>query len=378
MRLGRRERLLGAFVGTGVLSLDQLSGLDFVAVRAASLDARPREPQRIPVVVLVDSPEQVAPARAGGVLGVVAMGGVGDSPIAGTDAVLSDHGRARWATSPAAARAAFADGAQMVVYDLTAMTDALLGTLPEGKPMVPPLSSVVDAAARQPFVLLSGMLGDASLWDELAGLLNDVVMPWPARIDLDDSVVEMAASVLAEAPARFALGGHSLGAIVALEVMRQAPQRVTRLVLFNASGRGPSEAQQAAWAAWRKRTEDGEFDEVATELAAATLPAARRQDESLVHADLQMARAIGGDGFVRQLSAQATRPDSLSSVGAITVPVLVVSGELDEVCPPALQRELVDHCPAADLATLPHVGHMAPLEAPGPLAELLRRWFTHQ
>ena len=57
------------------------------------------------------------------------------------------------------------------------------------------------------------------------------------RIDLDDSSPEMAAGVLAAAPERFALAGHSLGAIVALEIVRQAPQRVTRLALLNASAR---------------------------------------------------------------------------------------------------------------------------------------------
>jgi pimeloyl-ACP methyl ester carboxylesterase len=164
--------------------------------------------------------------------------------------------------------------------------------------------------------------------------------------------------------------------VVALEIVRQAPERVTRLVLFNASGRGPSEAQQDAWAAWRRRTEDGEFEQVAAELASATLPPSRRGDTALVETNGRMAHTVGPDGFIRQLSAQATRPDSLASVGAITVPVLVVSGELDEICPPALQEELVAHCPGARLVSVAGAGHMAPLEAPDELADELRRWFA--
>jgi pimeloyl-ACP methyl ester carboxylesterase len=379
----RRERLLGAFVGAAGLPVDALplDGVDFLVVSASDALGGSGAADR-PFLVLVDSADQVHTARSAGAFGVVAVDGAEGPPVPGVDAVLADHGAARWAASPAAARAAFAAGAQLVVYDLPAMVDHLVATLAEGRP--PATAPAAPAApadltgvsARTPFVLLSGMLGDSSLWDGLSSRLADVVLPWPVRIDLDDSVPEMAASVLAEAPSRFALGAHSLGAVVALEIVRQAPERVTRLVLFNASGRGPSEAQQDAWAAWRRRTEDGEFEQVAAELASATLPPSRRGDTALVETNGRMAHTVGPDGFIRQLSAQATRPDSLASVGAITVPVLVVSGELDEICPPALQEELVAHCPGARLVSVAGAGHMAPLEAPDELADELRRWFA--
>jgi pimeloyl-ACP methyl ester carboxylesterase len=230
--------------------------------------------------------------------------------------------------------------------------------------------------AREPFVLLSGMLGDATLWDGVAARLADEVLPWPARIDRDDSVPEMAASVLAEAPPRFALGGHSLGAIVALEIMRRAPERVSRLLLVNASARGPDEAQQKAWAHWRDRAFGGEFEQIAGELARATLAAPRRTDAELVCANARMARTVGPDGFLRQLAAQSTRPDSRAHLAAVEVAVLVVSGELDEVCPPARQVEIVAHCPAATLVSVAGGGHMLPLEAADTVAEHVRAWLA--
>ena len=226
---------------------------------------------------------------------------------------------------------------------------------------------------REPLVLLSGMLGDRHLWDDVAAAVGTVARPWPGRVDLDDSVAEMAISVLADAPPRFALAGHSLGAIVALEIMRREPERVSRLALINASARGPVEAQLDAWAQWRRRTEAGEFDRVAAELARATLPEEHRRPE-LIARNEEMARAVGPGGFLRQLAAQATRPDSRASVAAIGVPVLVVSGELDEVCPPALQRELVELCPRARLETIAEAGHMAPIEQPERVASLLMLW----
>ena len=135
-------------------------------------------------------------------------------------------------------------------------------------------------------------------------------------------VPEMAATVLAQAPPRFALAGHSLGAIVALEILRQAPSRVSRVMLVNASGRGPSEAQRDAWRSWRERTVGGQFERIAQELALDTLPAARRADTQLVRASAAMAFEVGADGFLRQLSGsdestgQPRKPGQHHSAGS--------------------------------------------------------------
>jgi len=366
-RLERHEQLLGALVGGHGVHPAVATDLDFVVVaqtvsaaETAQLSTLP-----IPVVLLVDSDAELAAARAAGVPVTMALG----SRMVAADVVLTEDGPARLVTSPAEAQAAFSSGADLVVYDAVAMIDDVLATLPAGRPHAgfPP--------EREPLVLLSGMLGDQHLWDGVAAGLGDIALPWPARIDLDDSVPEMALSVLAEAPPRFALAGHSLGAIVALEIMRRAPARVTRLALLNASARGASPAQIDSWAQWRGRTEAGEFEAVADELARLTLPPAHR-DPELVARNLDMARAIGSAGLLRQLAAQTSRPDSRSSLGAIDVPVLVVSGELDEVCPPELQRELAELCPTAELVTVPEAGHMAPLEQPSRVAAVLLRWLS--
>jgi pimeloyl-ACP methyl ester carboxylesterase len=226
--------------------------------------------------------------------------------------------------------------------------------------------------SRQPLVLLPGMLGSAALWDGVRARIGDVALPRAARIDLDDSVPAMAASVLAQASPTFALVGHSLGAIVALDVQRQAPRRVTRLILLNASSRGANAAQRAAWSEWARRTENGEFDVVAGELARSNLPASRRADAALVELSEAMAQAVGADGFLRQLRAQSTRPDSLARLAEITVPVTVISGDQDEVCPPSLQAELAAGAPTSELVSL-RGGHMLPMENPDDVSAELRR-----
>ena len=320
----------------------------------------------VAVLMLVASDAEIPAARAAGFEATVSRGGA----VTGADIVLSERGVARLVGSADQARAAFASGAELVLYDLPAMLGVVAAGLTAGRP------PAAAAAAREPLVLLSGMLGDAGLWDDVAAELADVALPWPVRIDRDDSVPELASAVLAQMPPRCAVAGHSLGAVVALEMMRQAPQRISRLALLNASGRGPVPAQLQAWQRWRQRTEAGEFPGIVDELARATLAAPRRRDEALVARNAQMAATVGADGFLRQLAAQTTRPDSLPTAADIDVAVLVVAGELDEICPPGLQRELVEHCPRARLATVPGAGHMLPLEAPHELAVLMRSWLA--
>ena len=220
------------------------------------------------------------------------------------------------------------------------------------------------ARGREPLVLLPGMLGDASLWDEVAPALTDVAHVRMARIDLDDSIAGMAATVLAAAPERFALAGHSLGAIVALEVIRQAPHRVTRLALLNASARPADDAQLKTWAGMRDR----EFATVVNAFAEANA-----RDGTLERVEA-MAHAVGPRGMRRQLAAQATRPDSRPALPDIVVPTLVLTGAEDHICPRPLQEELAAGIPGARHAVVEGAGHMAALDRPEDVAAHLKTW----
>ncbi len=228
---------------------------------------------------------------------------------------------------------------------------------------------------RASLVLMSGMLGDESLWRgvlERLGSTHDVLC---LRTDADSTVGEVAARALVAAPPTFALAGHSFGGIVALEMQRQAPHRVLRLALLSASARPGSSAQQESWSALRARTLSGEFIAVANDLAVATLPAHHRTPE-LMALTSAMAHVVGPTGLLRQLAAQSTRPDSRPTLATIDVPTLVAIGLHDEVCPPDLQHEVARCIPGAVTEVMASAGHMSPLEAPGEVARVLRAWWS--
>ncbi|MDN5768311.1 MAG: alpha/beta hydrolase [Humibacillus sp.] len=236
-------------------------------------------------------------------------------------------------------------------------------------------SALADASGAPTLVLLSGMLGDESLWRGVLQRLDPLTKPLCLRSDSGATVGAVAAAVLDAAPPSFALAGHSFGGIVALEVQRLAPHRVARLALLSASGRPGSTAQKEGWSTLRERTLAGEFSTVVEELAILTLPQHHRTPE-LVAQGVAMSHVVGASGLLRQLAAQGDRPDSLPRLAGIDVPTAVVIGELDEVCPPDLQHEVARTIPGAVTHIISGAGHMSPLEAPDQVAQVLRTWLS--
>ena len=76
-----------------------------------------------------------------------------------------------------------------------------------------------------------------------------------------DTIAAMAQRALVAAPARFGLAGLSMGGYVALEIMRQAPERVTHLALFDTSARPDDEARKKISAVQDRLTAEYGYDE---------------------------------------------------------------------------------------------------------------------
>ena len=85
---------------------------------------------------------------------------------------------------------------------------------------------------RTPLMLLPAMGCDGQLWARQIVDLAAVAQVDFGDLSQDDTLSEMAARVLASAPPRFAVAGVSLGGYVAMEMVRQAPDRIERIALF--------------------------------------------------------------------------------------------------------------------------------------------------
>lgn len=225
-----------------------------------------------------------------------------------------------------------------------------------------------------PLVLLPGTLCDGRLWRHQTDALRDIASPIVADVGRSGRMDELARQLLAEAPPRFALAGFSLGGILALEVVAQAPERVTRLALVSSNARPLPEADAAPRrAAVEAAARVGLRHHVAAALLPSYLPAAKLAAGRLTELILAMAEGAGIEVFRRQTEAVIGRADSRPRLARIAMPTLVLGGVEDRVCPPDRQEELAAGIKGAELVLLPGCGHFPPLEEPATVSDALRR-----
>lgn len=230
--------------------------------------------------------------------------------------------------------------------------------------------------AGEPLVMLPGLLCDTGLFEAQAEALADVAQVQVADLTRDDTIAGMARRVLDEAPERFALAGLSMGGYVAMEIMRRAPERVTRLALLDTQARADTAEATAARRDLMALVCRGAFRGVSGRLMPRLLHAERLGDEALVAAVREMAERVGQEGFLRQEEAIIGRPDSRKGLAAIACPTLVLCGREDVLTPPELHVEMAQAIPRATLVVLPQCGHLSTMERPGAVSAQLRLWLA--
>ena len=221
-----------------------------------------------------------------------------------------------------------------------------------------------------PLVLLPGLNCSAALWSCLE--VGPALTPILTEPSLDGQVDRL----LDELPARFALAGLSLGGIVAMALVRRAPERVSRLCLMATTSRPPTSQQYAMWARQRTALAAGTTArDLQRELKAALLsPHARATSPHLVEVALAMADDVGTATLDAQLALQATRVDERPGLTRVGCPTLIISGRDDALCRPERHAEMHALIAGSELAELEHCGHLSPLEQPAAVESLLHRW----
>ena len=230
--------------------------------------------------------------------------------------------------------------------------------------------------AAEPLVLLPGMMCDARLFGPQINAFSHERAVMVAPMNAHDTVAALAADVLAAAPARFALAGLSMGGIVAMEVIRRAPDRVTRLALLdtNALSEAPEVAARrepqiaAARAGWLTQVMR---DEMKPNYLA---PGPGRGP--VLDLVLDMATALGPEVFVAQSRALQTRPDQQETLRGVSIPALILCGEHDTLCPVSRHELMARLMPHATLTVVPDAGHLPTLEQPDAVNAALERFLT--
>jgi len=232
-----------------------------------------------------------------------------------------------------------------------------------------------------PLLLLPGMLCDAASWRAQMENLADIAEPRVMAYGDADSFTAMADAVLADAPERFALAGHSMGGRVAQEVYRMAPDRVIALALLATDYRGHADdASRAAESARRdnmiaKVRADG-MEAFARAWAPQVIASANMEDAALVGEVVAMMTRHSLAALEAETLAGLSRPDRSALLSRISCPTLICSGDQDTLRPISVHQDMAVRIPNSHLVVIEGSGHMVAMERPAAVSKALHDWLS--
>lgn len=232
-----------------------------------------------------------------------------------------------------------------------------------------------DCVGSTDLLLLPGMMCDERLWQHQVDALGDQCRVQVGSLTGAASIRQLAASVLAMAPQRFALAGLSMGGIVAFEMWRQSPQRIERLALLDTNFRADPPVRQRMRDTQIQSVRSGHLQQVLRdELKPNYLAHCHKQNTALLDKVMDMGVQLGEAVFVEQSEALRDRPDSTATLETIDCPTLVLCGEEDELCPISLHETMVCSIKTAALEVVERCGHLSPLEQPDQVTRAMQQW----
>jgi pimeloyl-ACP methyl ester carboxylesterase len=242
-------------------------------------------------------------------------------------------------------------------------------------------SKLTIESVKTSLILVPGLLCDEAVWahqiDALSALADVQVATNGAR----DSLVAMAEAIIAQAPSRFAIAGHSMGGRVALEVIRRVPERVTALALLDtgyrplATGEAGEREVAGRMTLVEKARRHG-MRAMGWDWLQGMVYPSRLSDAVLVNAILDMLERRTPETYGAQTRALIGRPDATALLAKIRCPTLVLCGREDIWSPPQRHEEIRDLIPGSSLTVVPYCGHMSTMERPAEVSAALRAWLV--
>ncbi|MFZ2388522.1 MAG: alpha/beta hydrolase [Polaromonas sp.] len=232
-----------------------------------------------------------------------------------------------------------------------------------------------------PLFLVPGLMCDHAVWEPLLPRLGYRRACTVVNHGSADSLEQMARQMLDAAPAQILLAGHSMGARVVLEALRQAPDRVRGVALLDTGylpkfpGATGEDESRKRFALLKVAREQG-VGVMAREWVTGMVHRARLDDDELIERIISMFERKNPDIFACQIKSLLDRPDGSDVLRAITVPTLVMCGRQDAWSPVTQHKAMQALAPCSELEVIEDAGHMAPMERPNEVAQAIERWLA--
>lgn len=226
----------------------------------------------------------------------------------------------------------------------------------------------------EPLVLLPGMMCDARLFGPQIAELSADTAVMVAPITQGERIEEIASSLLDQLPKRFALAGLSMGGIVAMEILRRAPDRITRIALMDTNPLAETPVIAANREPQIVKVRSGRMLEVMRDEMKPNYLAPGPYRGEVLDLVMDMAEVLGPEVFIRQSRALQRRKDQQATLRKCKVPTLVLCGAHDALCPVKRHTFMAELIPYAELVVLEDSGHLPTLEQPAETTAALRAW----
>lgn len=171
---------------------------------------------------------------------------------------------------------------------------------------------------------------------------------------------------------KFVLGGFSMGGYVALEVARQAPERLAGLLLVDTRAEPDSDEARAGRAKTADNVRAGGVGVVADAMLPKMLTADAPQRLKDEVRDMMLSQKP--EGVTQALLAMGSRADSRPLLPTLRVPTLVIVGQEDPVTPPEAAKVLAGGIAGARYAVVHGAAHLAPMERPDDVSHAIVAW----
>lgn len=228
----------------------------------------------------------------------------------------------------------------------------------------------------EPLVLLPGMMCDARVFMPQINAMSTERAVMVAPISDGDRIEEIASNILDQLPLRCALAGLGMGGIVAMELLRRAPERISRICLMDTNPLAEAPVVAAEREPMIIGARSGRFEDILRQVMRPEYLAPgpdRMAVSGLIH---EMGCDLGPEVFVRQSRALQRRRDQQGTLRRCKVPAMVLCGAHDTLTPVKRHSFMAELIPDGKLRVIHDAGHMPTLEQPEAVTQALSDWLA--